>query len=720
MNQPVRRSYAFGECSLDVAERLLLRHGEPVPLPPKVFDTLVLLVENAGHLVGKDVFMEELWPGTFVGDDALTRNISILRKALSGTSDSQTMIVTVPTRGYRFEAPVREISEPEPALADSLRAKGAAPLQPVSAKEERAQRRTGLRGALAQRSWRSLTVFALAALAVGALAGLVTFALLSPAPLPRVIRLVQLTHSGRLDPWPGLVTDGTSIYFLEREGDHWNLMRTSVSGGESQIIPTPFKNAAVLDVSPDRANLLIGSFEERQSKMPLWIRPVSGGAFRRVGDVTAYGALWHPDGQRILYPEDDGMYICNADGTNARMFIATGGPIEGWSWSPDGKLLRFVTASESWETDADGKVLRRLPRSPDNIQNELAGAWSADGRYYFLDHKARRNWREIWAIREGRTLFHFRRPAPVRLTSGPTSFESMTPSRDGRKLFVVAMAGHGGDVVRFDPKSGQATSLLAGACAFQLVYSPDGQWVACESADESMMRMRPDGSEKLALSASSLGAYDIRWSPDAKQIAFAGFTKDGGGAVFVASADGGEPKQVIQESLNQSRPAWSPDGKFLAFQRAKDNSSPSSISILNLAKNQLAILPGLEGVDGLSWSPDGRFIAAVTEDHHKLMLYDFRTRHWAQLAEATVMNGDYMTWTTDSRCLYFQDILGKGEALNRVCMSDRKPQVAVSFEPLLRNGVQRAGFNGFAPDGAIIVSVDRGGSDIYALELDLP
>src|SRR5271168_2363952 len=111
MNQALTNSYAFGDFVLRGAERQLLRQGTPVPLAPKVFDTLQVLLENSGHLVEKDKFMRQLWPDTFVGEDALARNISILRKALGESSDSQSFIATVPTRGYRFVAPVQKLSQ---------------------------------------------------------------------------------------------------------------------------------------------------------------------------------------------------------------------------------------------------------------------------------------------------------------------------------------------------------------------------------------------------------------------------------------------------------------------------------------------------------------------------------------------------------------------------------------------------------------------------------
>src|SRR5262252_5513690 len=107
VNKTKHRIWEFGPFRLDETERLLLRAGEPVGLTPKVFDTLVALLERSGRLVEKDELMARLWPDTFVDEGALTRNISDLRKALGG----ERYVETVPKRGYRFVAPVREIGD---------------------------------------------------------------------------------------------------------------------------------------------------------------------------------------------------------------------------------------------------------------------------------------------------------------------------------------------------------------------------------------------------------------------------------------------------------------------------------------------------------------------------------------------------------------------------------------------------------------------------------
>lgn len=101
--------YEFGPFRLSPGERLLTRDGQPVQLTPKAFETLLLLVRNSGHVLGKDRLMQELWPDSFVEETNLAQNISQLRKALGEGKNDLKFIETVPKLGYRFVMPVMEL-----------------------------------------------------------------------------------------------------------------------------------------------------------------------------------------------------------------------------------------------------------------------------------------------------------------------------------------------------------------------------------------------------------------------------------------------------------------------------------------------------------------------------------------------------------------------------------------------------------------------------------
>lgn len=106
------RFYIFDEFILDVAERRLRRNGEFLPLTPKAFQTLVVLLKNSGSVVEKDALLDEVWPDTFVEEATLAQNVSTLRKTL-GSKTTDQFIATVPRRGYRFVAAVEQVSVEE-------------------------------------------------------------------------------------------------------------------------------------------------------------------------------------------------------------------------------------------------------------------------------------------------------------------------------------------------------------------------------------------------------------------------------------------------------------------------------------------------------------------------------------------------------------------------------------------------------------------------------
>ncbi len=110
MSQAAKHLYEFGPFRLDPSEGLLLRDGQPIPLAPKAFEALLLLLESSGHLIEKEVLMQKLWPNSFVEDANLSKYIFTLRQALGDGEVGQKYIETVPKRGYRFVAPVQKLA----------------------------------------------------------------------------------------------------------------------------------------------------------------------------------------------------------------------------------------------------------------------------------------------------------------------------------------------------------------------------------------------------------------------------------------------------------------------------------------------------------------------------------------------------------------------------------------------------------------------------------
>src|SRR4029077_16462122 len=132
MSLAIKQFYRFGEFTVDGDQKVLLRNDIPVPLAPKVFDTLLILVDNRGRLVEKGELMRQLWPDTFVEESNLTFNIQQIRKVLGDDARRPRFIETVARRGYRFIAEVNGDSALPIAPETELKSASPALLQPSS------------------------------------------------------------------------------------------------------------------------------------------------------------------------------------------------------------------------------------------------------------------------------------------------------------------------------------------------------------------------------------------------------------------------------------------------------------------------------------------------------------------------------------------------------------------------------------------------------------
>jgi len=204
MSAQTKAIFEFGSYRLNPTERLLLREQVPVPLPPKAFDALVVMVENRGRLLGKDELLEKVWPDSFVEESNLAQHVSILRKALRDGEDGLQYIETVPRHGYRFVAEVREVDgvPPETNVArDPTLGQRPSPEVPVNTTPE---------GIPSRHRFRGLT-YAVAALA------LLLAVLISAPPLWKRLRRPgpEPIESLAVLPLQNLSADPAQDYFAD-------------------------------------------------------------------------------------------------------------------------------------------------------------------------------------------------------------------------------------------------------------------------------------------------------------------------------------------------------------------------------------------------------------------------------------------------------------------------------------------------------------------------
>ena len=735
MSEAPKRLYEFGPYRIDAVRRLLLRGGKSVPLPAKVFETLLVLAQHCGEVVSKDELMKLVWPDSFVEESNLSQSIFLLRKALGETAQDRGYIVTMPGRGYRLSSAVRQVTASETELGvessqpshvdlEETRSEAAKESQPVAAvpQEERLPRAT-TSSALAALLFRRRTAFMAVALLI--LAVLLNWS--RPIPFPRVIGSSQVTRDGLLKP--DLLTDGGHLYFTEIAAGHNILKQVSVAGGETSQIPTPFTSFHLGGLSPSGKELLIAGVATGfpsgglAYEFPLWVLPLPAGPPHRVGGLVVTDASWSRDGQQILFAHGHDLYICNRDGTESRK-LATTPHYPFWArWSPRREIVRFTeydpetNATWLWEVGVDGSRLHRLLPQWSQAGQECCGNWIAGGKYYLFQSAG-----TSWVLRESRDFFGRSPHSPIQLVSAPLSVTNSVPSTDGTKLFAVSQQRRA-ELVSYNARARQFVPYMSGISGGQLDFSRNGQWVTYVAyPDETLWRSRLDGNDRQQLTYPPLRAALPHWSPDGKRIAFMAAAPAERWKIFLMTADDGHMQDPLPEGGNVGDPTWSPDGNSLAFASLSvdANSPPVGIELLDLRSNRASLVSGSEGMFSPRWSPDGRYLAGITADSGKLTLFNFSTQKWSTLATHTI---GYPSWSKDSRYIFFDDLSSTEDpAFYRVSISGHNLQRVVSLKDVRQFATEWpfGSWTGLTPDDLPLLQRDISTQEIYVLDLDLP
>ncbi|HEV2728502.1 MAG TPA: protein kinase [Terriglobales bacterium] len=578
-----------------------------------------------------------------------------------------------------------------------------------------------LDSALAARQLRLRWPLVAAVAAILIIVGAVTWRARSPLTAPKVLNITQITRDS-LPKFGPLLTDSARVYFSELSGDRFVLAQVSTTGGEVATIPTPFANSFALDISHDRSQLLVESSVGTELEYGFWLVPLPAGSPRHLANFTGHDATWSPDGRQLIYANGHDLYLAKPDGSDARKLLTTSGTPSATRFSSDGLLIRFNVRDAAndfslWEAKPDGTGVHPLFPDWTNPPAERNGQWTADGAYYVFTH-GDNSGSNIWTMPESRGWFRKSSYTPVKLTTGPLSFDYASPDKDGRRVFVIGSQPRG-ELVRYDSHATEFLPFLSGIPAEEVDFSPDGQWITyADIPDETLWRSRVDGSERLQLTYPPMQASLPRWSPDRKQIAFCSIQPGKFWKISVVSAQGGTVQELLSEKRNELDPTWSPDGRQIAFGSSGDPED-YEIRILDLNSRQLSIVPGSKGLFSPRWSPDGRYLAALSGDSQKLMLYDLKTQKWAVWAEEGHTVG-FPNWSRDSKYVYFDWYFGKDQSYRRVKVGGSKSEELLSLKGLRRFFSWLGSWSGIAPDGTPLFIRDTSTQEIYALELQQP
>jgi eukaryotic-like serine/threonine-protein kinase len=362
MNQDLRKLkskplYEFGPFRLDVAERLLLRNRAAIPLQPKAFDLLLVLVQNRGHLVEKDELLRTVWPDTIVEEVNLANNVSILRKILGGGADGEPVIETVPRRGYRFLADVKIVADERSAKEETKELGTPAGVEKDESGKQRAEvaaATTSVRPRYSTEDYnrgrrRALLILIGLATVLGAF-GIYRFTRRNDSTPRAPVHPMTLT---RLTSDPGLTTDPA--------------------------------------LSPDGTLLACASDRSGEGNLDIWVQQVAKGEALRLThhEADEREPAFSPDGGMIAFrSERDGgrIYVVSALGGEPRLIAKQGRRPR---FSPDGKEIAYwvgTPGSDIWAPgDTKTYIVASSGGAPRQLQPHFAAAcfpvWSPDGKH---------------------------------------------------------------------------------------------------------------------------------------------------------------------------------------------------------------------------------------------------------------------------------------------------------------------------------------------------
>lgn len=593
MDRNQQQIFEFGPFQLDTEERLLLRDGQRVALTPKVFETLVALVEQRGRLIEKDALMKLVWPDSFVEEANLTNNISTLRKALGDGERGASYIETIPRIGYRFKAPVREVPRLVTELVvekhsftriETEEFEEEIPSQRVATPTSSAPVERVIQPAVASHT-RQRTALIIAAVIAAVLGAFGLYWIYSRRPTGSrgtaapfsTMDISRLTTAGSITH-TAISPDGKYVAYVVKDSGGNSLWVKNVGAPSNVRIAGPAETEYIsVTFSPDNNNVYYIALDHDKGVSTMYRVSALGGQ----SDIVAndiYPVGFSPDGKRIAFirfrRSESHLVVADADGLNQRDIASKYKPdafeLE-WNapaWSPDGKTIACPTRLND-KSGHYGAIIG--VNATNGTQTTLTSmrwsyvgqaVWLSDGSGLLLTASDRPG--------SPMAIWHVSLPggAATRITHDLSNYGDLSITGDMGRLVAVQVqsvsniwVAPGTDLSNANQVKSENGSLET------LAWTPDGRIVYRSSAGGNgadIWIMKADGANARQLTVGARVSRGLTVTPDGQRIIF---SSDSAGQFNLWSVDteGGNLRQLTSGD-GEFYPQCTPDGRWVVYQ----------------------------------------------------------------------------------------------------------------------------------------------------------
>ena len=661
MSEQIGRIYEFGDFRLDTEAKTLLRVDQPVPLTPKVFETLQFFLEHAGRLLEKDELMQGIWQDRFVEESNLTFNIKMLRKALQDDAQRPRFIETVPRRGYRFIAEVKQ------STPGSTAQSATSPAQPPKTRN--------IYWAIAGAVLVMSTLFFVAWWRFTGTQAANTSPIFSTP-----FKSEKLSNTGSVHAV--LTPDGKYVAYINESGGKQSIWLRQLETSENiQIVPPSDGVHLGLDISHDGNSLYFVRRDPANERMSALYRVNTfGGIPVKVTEQTEGWFSVSPDDKRLSfvrckYQVEDycSLFVADADGKNERMLIRQVKPtrITDSQFTRDGRSVVFASG-QSLNGGKDFHLLRV------DLTNGAVSQVSPIPFFVINRIESLPNDAFLFSARE--TL-----DSKSRIYSMTSTGEIRALTNDGLDYNDLSLSGLGDKMVATQITNSfrvqlaslndlnNPKSLIA---ARTVSFAPDGS-IVYSGDDGDVWSIKDNGSEQRQLTNNASYDFAPRVSPNGIHIYFTS-NRSGSNQIWRMNADGSNQVQITQREGGFPL-VVSPDEKFVYF-----------YSALHQSLWRVALDTGEEvqvsekAMQAPACSSDGKLAAYFVVQPNVRSFLEVMSLETRAIVRVIPLEGERMdtlkiTWSSDSKSVYYLLSEREQKSLWQLDPTEAKPRLIANM-----------------------------------------